>query len=310
MRILIKYIGLLLLLMSTMLAKSQQDPIYSQYMNNPVSINPAYAGTRDYLNISSIFRKQWVNIDGSPMTTTLSVHGPFRDAKVGLGMTFINDQIGPVMQNGLYLDYAYYLRFDKRRTLSLGLKGGFNHYNIDYSILNPADYDSWLSQREYRPRILPNVGIGVYYYSDDWYIGAAIPKLIRNSLVDKDNTLEAVGREERHAFLMGGYVFTINDPDFKIKPAITTGVVNGSPVTMELSATFIFYEKAWFGLLYRFGDAVGAHLRLQLTQKLQLGYAYDMTRSRLKYYNSGTHEIFLSFDFVTEQQRIFSPRFF
>ena len=289
---------------------AQQDPLFTQYMNNPVLINPAYAGSHTNLNVSGIFRKQWLNLDWSPTTTTLSVGSPFKDYDVGVGFSFVHDQIGPLNQTGLYLDYARNLRFSKNRTLSLGLKAGFNYFDVNLLNLITAEYDPYIASNPKDSDILPNFGIGIFYFASDYYIGLSVPKLIRNSYDKDENTLEIVGREERHYYLTAGYVFSIDDLLWKFKPSLMARVVNGAPASFELSGTFIFYETVWFGLTYRLGDAFAAHARWQVNDRFQIGYSYDLNNSRLRFYNNGSHEVFLCYDFSFRGRRILSPRYF
>jgi len=306
-----RYSFIAALLLASMLGFSQQDPLFTQYMNNPGLINPAYAGSKGNVNINGTFRKQWVGMDWSPMTTTLSVNSPFMNYDIGLGFTFVDDQIGPWHQTGIYFDYARYLRFSNNRNLSLGIKAGINFIDVNLANLimnNP--YDPVVSANPRYTRPLPNFGIGAYYFTNDYFIGFSIPKLVRNSIQSKDNTLEVLGREERHYFLTAGYLFVIDDPAWKLKPTMMTRIVNGSPVSLELGLTAIFFDRVWFGLAYRVGDAFAGHLRFQVNDRLQLGYSYDLNNSRLKAYNSGSHEIFLSYDFAFRGRRILSPRYF
>ena len=189
--------------------RAQQDPLFTQYMNNPVLINPAYAGSSTNLNISGVFRKQWVSMNWSPTTTTLSVSSPFRNYDVGLGFTFVNDQIGPLHQTGVYIDYARNLRFSNNRNLSLGLKVGFNYFDANLLNLIMYEYDPYIALDPHKSDFLPNFGVGVFYHTQKYYIGLSVPKLVRNSYNKQENTLEVVGREERHYYLTAGYVFTM-----------------------------------------------------------------------------------------------------
>jgi type IX secretion system PorP/SprF family membrane protein len=289
---------------------SQQDPMYTLYMNDPILINPAYAGSRGNLSLNSVFRKQWVGLDWQPTTTSVTINSPFLKYKVGFGFSFMNDQIGPMQQTGLYLDYAYHLRFSNNRNLSLGLKAGFTNYDLYLLDLTTADWDQYVQANGYRNKFLPNFGIGAYYYTEWYYVGFSIPSLVKNSLVDKENTLEINSREDRTFFLTAGMVFTLVDPIIKIKPTILSRSIFGAPPSVEVSATAIFYDRIWFGLLYRFGDAAAAHLRLQITSQLQIGYSYDLTNTDLRPHNRGTHEVMLNYVFTRRGQRILSPRYF
>lgn len=287
----------------------QQDPMYTLYMNDPILINPAYAGTRENLSINGVFRKQWVGLEWQPTTSAITINSPFLDYKIGVGISLLNDQIGPVNKTGLYIDYAYHIWFADKKNLSLGLKAGFTNYNRYLKDLTTIDWDTYIQNMDETGRFLPNVGIGAYYYTDKYYVGFSIPMLLKNSLNKSENTLEIVGREERTYIASAGMVFDVVYPIMKLKPAILTRAIFGAPPSVEISATAILYDKVWFGLLYRFGDAIAASARVQLNSQLQIGYSYDLTNTDLRPFNHGTHEIMLSYLF-TRRGRIISPRYF
>lgn len=288
---------------------AQQDPMFTQYMHNPVTINPAYAGSRGTLNFTAMNRQQWVGIDGAPRTMTFSVNSPFIGYKVGIGLSLIYEEIGPSKQTGIYADYSYHLKLNQKIKLAFGLKGGMNVYDINKSNLIGTQGDDYELSRAVQKLYLPNFGIGSYLYSDRFYLGFSIPKLLQNSLSDDANTLNAVNKEERHYFLTGGLVVDLGE-NVRFKPSSTIRIVNGSPVSVELSAAFLLHDKLWLGGMYRLGDSVGALVKFDITSQLSLGYAFDMTQSRLRVDSQGTHEVYVSYDFAFRNNKILSPRFF
>jgi len=288
---------------------AQQDPMYTLYMNDPILINPAYAGTRGNVSLNGVFRRQWVGMDWQPTTTSITINSPFWNYKVGLGFSFMNDKIGPMQQTGIYLDYAYHLRFSRNRNLSLGLKAGFTNFDLDLMNLTVTDWRDVVPSRDYSNRPLPNFGVGAYYFTDKYYVGFSIPLLLQNKF-NVENNLKIVGREDRSYFLTAGFVFTAIDPILKIKPTILARSIFGAPPSVELSATAILYDRVWFGLLYRVGDAIAAHARFQINNQIQIGYSYDLTNRDLRPYNKGTHEVMLNYVFTKRGQRILSPRYF
>jgi type IX secretion system PorP/SprF family membrane protein len=288
----------------------QQDPMYTLYMNDPILINPAYAGSRNYLSLNGVYRKQWVGMDWQPTTTSVTINSPFLNYKVGVGFSFMNDKIGPMQQTGIYLDYAFHLNFENNNKLSLGIKAGFTNFDLDLMNLSTTDWDQFVQTNDHPSKFLPNFGVGAYYYTDWYYVALSIPLLLKNSLDVKENTYDMVGREDRSFFISSGMVFTVVDPILKLKPTILARAIFGAPPSVELGATAILYDRVWFGLLYRIGDAVAAHLRLQLTNQFQIGYSYDLTNSDLRPHNKGTHEIMLNYVFTRRGERILSPRYF
>lgn len=290
-------------------ASAQQDPMFTQYMHNPVSINPAYAGSRGTLNFVAMHRQQWVGIDGAPKTLTLSVNSPFLGYNVGIGLSLIHDEIGPIKQTGIYADYSYHLKVTTKTKLAFGLKGGMNMYDVNLLNLIGAQNDDHLSLYGARKLFLPNFGVGSYLYSNRFYVGFSIPKMLQNSLSDDENTLNYTNKEERHLFLTGGVVLDIAE-NIKFKPSTTIRIVSGSPVSAEVSAAILLHDRLWVGGMFRLGDSIGALAKFDLTDQLSLGYSYDLTQSGLKPFNQGTHEVFVSYDVAFKSKKILSPRYF
>lgn len=299
------------LLFFTMLVYAQQDPMFTQYMTNPVSINPAIAGSREVANLTSIYRNQWASIEGAPTTISLTYDDSFgEEDKVGFGVSVINDVVGPVNQTGFYTDYAYHIFMDKDRKLSFGLMGGFNYYQFDLISLRVNSIDDDIPIDGYQNKFLPNFGTGVFYYTPDYFMGVSVPKLLRNSLEDRDNTLTGANREERHFFFMTGALIDLNE-DLKLKPSTIFRFVGGAPINFDANLTLMIQEKIWIGAVYRFRNSLGGMVRWQLNDKLHLGYSYDFSTSRINNFSSGTHEIFISFDFIKKgEERTFRQRFF
>ncbi len=288
---------------------AQQDPMFTQYMHNPVSINPAYAGSRGTLNLVGMHRQQWVGMDGAPKTLALSVNSPFLNYNVGVGLSLLQDEIGPIRQTGIYADYSYHLKVTPRINVAFGIKGGVNVFDINLMALRGAQGDDYLAFNGLRKLTLPNVGLGTYLYSDRFYLGLSIPKILQNSLSDDENTLHYANKEERHYFLTGGVVLDVSD-NIKFKPSTTIRIVSGSPVSAELSAAVLLRDQLWLGGMYRNDGSLGAMVRFDLTSQLSVGYSYDLSQTNLRPYNQGTHELYLSYDVVFRNRKILSPRYF
>jgi type IX secretion system PorP/SprF family membrane protein len=295
-----KYILVSMLMLLALVSRAQQDPMFTQYMTNPLTVNPAIAGARAVKNFSLVFREQWMGIEGAPTTIALSYSELYKDKKVGLGANLIHDRIGPVVQTGLYLDYAYHLDMDEQKKLSLGLMGGFNYYQFNLLGLTSAGPDDDIPLGAEMSRFLPNFGFGAYYYTPKFFAGLSVPKLLRNSLSDEENSLTLEDREERHLFAMTGYTFIL-DEKIWFKPSAIGRIVNGAPASLDLNATFVLNEKVWLGALYRWGVGWGGLVRWQIDDQLHIGYSYDGGARRLRGYHYGSHEIFISFDLKKPQ---------
>ncbi|WP_442264689.1 PorP/SprF family type IX secretion system membrane protein [Tenacibaculum sp. ZS6-P6] len=310
-RIIYKVIVIIISLTFIERGLAQQDPQYTQYMYNTMSVNPAYAGSNDHTVIMALGRTQWVGLDGAPDSQTLSYDTAIGYSGVGLGISLTNDRIGPA--NEIYLDanISYTIRTGNEGNLAFGLKLGGRHLAIDWSKGTARQqeriFEGTIS------KFLPTIGAGIYFYKSNWYIGAAIPNFIRTDHYDDTITTTSFGSgdlaEERlHFFGIAGYVFDLSET-LKFKPATLVKVVNGAPISLDLSGNFLFNEKFTAGLAWRWGDSISALLGLQATENLNIGFAYDLTTSNYSNYNSGTYELMLRWD-IFRGQVVKSPRFF
>jgi type IX secretion system PorP/SprF family membrane protein len=288
---------------------AQQDPMYTQYMENLLTLNPAYAGSKDVFSMMVVSRNQWVSMPGAPVTRSFSMHSPVNGTKMGLGLSFLNDQVGPVKQSGIYADYSYTLSFSNWRSLSLGLKGGVNFFEAGISDLTTNDPNDPVFANDINRNFLPNFGVGAFYFTSRYYFGLSIPKLIENKINKSGVSTQSISKEQMHVFFMAGYVFDVNRI-VKFKPSILTKYVKNAPVSLDMTGTFLFYERLWLGAMYRVGDSFGGLLQLQATDQLKIGYSYDLPINKLGAYNNGTHEIMVTFDFNFGHGRVRSPRYF
>jgi type IX secretion system PorP/SprF family membrane protein len=285
---------------------AQQDTQFTQYMYNDITINPAYAGSRGVMSIFGLYRTQWVGLDGAPETSSFSVNTPIRYSDLGVGVSLVNDKIGPTNENTLSGDLSYTIPTSEDFNLSFGLKLTANLFNLDVNKLRQEDQGDPQFQ-DLNNKFSPNIGAGVYWHSDNAYLGFSVPSFIQtNRYNDKD---VSIYKDKITYYLMGGYVFDI-DPDIKFKPAVLTKVVNGSPLQVDLSANFMFDEKFVAGLAYRWSAAVSVMAGFQVSEGMYIGYAYDKETTKLTNYNSGSHEIFLRYELFNRYSRVASPRFF
>ncbi|WP_166925172.1 PorP/SprF family type IX secretion system membrane protein [Flavobacterium poyangense] len=291
----------------TFCASAQQDPQYTQYMYNTMAINPAYAGSTGTLEATLLHRSQWVGISGAPETQSFSAHMPLRNEKIGVGLSVVNDKIGP--SNELYLDgnFSYSLPLGYEKRLAFGLKAGFRMLDIDWSKGRFYDNNDVLLNQNISNQMKLAVGAGVYYYTDKWYVGFSVPSFIQNDYYD--DVQESIEYDRLHYYLVGGYVFDLS-PNLKFKPAFLVKAVNGAPLTADVSANFMIAEKFVVGAAYRTDDSVSILAGFQISKSFYLGYAFDYTVSQLNKYNDGTHEFILRYQFTKSQSKIKSPRFF
>ena len=285
---------------------AQQDAQYTQYMYNTININPAYAGSRGVMSIFGLHRTQWVGLDGAPTTNAFSINTPINNSNLGLGVSFVNDKIGPTSDNTISADLSYTIQTSEEFKLSFGIKASGNLFNLDVNRLNPADAND-PNLQNFDNEFSPNFGAGIYLHSDKMYFGLSVPNFLQDSKYN-DNEV-AVFQERMNFYAIGGYVFDIS-PSVKFKPAFLTKVVTGSPLQVDASANFLFFYKLMLGAAYRWDAAISALAGFQVTDGLFIGYSYDRETTELRNYNSGSHEVFLRFELFNKVSKLVSPRFF
>jgi type IX secretion system PorP/SprF family membrane protein len=285
---------------------AQQDAQYTQYMYNTVNINPAYAGSRGVMSIFGLHRTQWVGLDGAPVTNAFSLNTPINNSNLGLGLSLVNDRIGPTSDNTISADISYSVQVSENYKLNFGIKASGNIFNLDTDKLTPAQQND-PSLNNFDNEFSPNFGAGVYLHSDKFYLGLSVPNFLQDKKYS-DNDV-AVFEERMNFYGIAGYVFDIS-PSIKFKPAVLTKMVTGAPLQVDASANFLFFDKLMLGGAYRWDAAVSALAGFQVTDGLFIGYAYDMETTKLRNYNSGSHEVFLRFELFTKVNKMVSPRFF
>ncbi len=287
----------------------QQDPAFTNYMFNPLSINPAYAGSNEAFSALLLHRSQWVGFKGAPTTNTLSLHSAIRKYNLGVGFSLVQDEIGPIKQTSLYGDIAYQIKVSEKSKVALGIKTGFNNYRGGFTDLLVNDENDGFFENDVSSKVLPNFGFGAYYYHEKYYVGLSIPKLLTNSLSEFDINTSYLYREKRHTFLTAGYVFKIH-PGLHFKPTALLRAVPGAPASLDLSANFLFHEKLWVGAYTRLGDSFGILTHYWLNNQFRIGYSYDYAITPLTNYTSGSHEVVVSYDLYFKKGKIKSPRHF
>ena len=288
-------------------ASAQQEPQYTQYMYNPSVINPGYAGSLGYGSLFSLYRTQWIGLEGAPKTLNLNYHQPLENTNLGLGGNIVHDEIGPSTTTNLGIDITYTIPFENQSRLAFGVRAGGQLLNIDYTKLNHYNPSDVSFRSNISNQFSPNIGVGLFYYNENSYVGLSVPMLLETKTYD-EFAYSDVNRRQ-HYYLTAGKVFDLSY-NVKFKPAFVAKMVAGAPLQVDLTGNFLINEKFTLGMAYRWSAALSGLVGFKVSDRLMIGYGYDRETTRLSNFNSGSHELFLQFDLFKINQHIETPRFF
>ena len=272
---------------------AQQLPLYSQYMFNTLEINPAYAGFKQSIQFTSIYRKQFNGIKDSPQTALVSGDMPIGDTKLGVGLKIVDDRISITKTLGAQGSLSYRIEGDNSN-LAFGLQVGAMNYKADFSRLNVTNAGDPVFAQNLNA-LTANFGTGIFYNTDKFYAGLSVPNLVRTHLRQVDVALsEYTVKQNAHMYLNAGYLITLND-NFILKPSFLLRGVKGIPLNYDINANLFFREIMSGGISYRSHSALVGLLDFRLIPTLRLGYAYDYNLGRLNNFAKATHEIILRY---------------
>ncbi len=290
---------------------AQQDAQYTNYMYNTQIVNPAYVGNRGLTSINLLARTQWLDLEGSPKTSSVFLDTSFgKEDNVGLGLSISSDKIGPTAETMLNIDYAYSLNFLWSK-LTFGIKAGVNDLEVDYSKLNIASVnDPFITSS--KNRLKPRLGLGFYFNTDKYYLGFSSPNILKTKYYDDikiSNTSFSTVSDRNHYYAIAGYVFDLTS-NIKVKPATLLKIVRGSPLQWDLSANFLINYNITLGISSRLDSSFSALAGFQLSDSFFVALAYDYSTTQLRQFNDGTYEIIIRLDLFNSQGKILTPRFF
>jgi type IX secretion system PorP/SprF family membrane protein len=302
-----------ILAVASLSTRAQQDILLTQYMFNHLLVNPGYAGSQEYMAATALYRNQWVGWDNAPTTEVVSLHGPLGITNLGWGGMISHDHEGVIDRTNVYANFAYHLKLNEKFKLGMGLRGGTGIFTRKtpskvWDTTDPKYMDNVSN-------ILPNLGAGLYLYSNKFYAGLSAPEVIsydpnRTLSLDVEKEAKDLYNQVRHYFVATGVVVPLSGNDLMMRPSILVKYTKNAPVESDFNLMFILNERVWIGGSYRTGDAIAAILELQLTKQLRLGYSYDFTTTEIKHYSDGSHEIMLGYDFGKDFDKVKTPRYF
>jgi type IX secretion system PorP/SprF family membrane protein len=299
-----KKLSIIVVLLLAFQMHAQQDPQYTQYMYNMNIINPAYAGSRENLSFGLLYRNQWSNIDGSPETGTFFGHAPVGN-NIGVGLSAISDRIGPVKETNVYADISYTLKLGGEHRLAFGIKAGATFHDIGLANIDLIDAGDPFFQDI--SNTTPNVGAGLFYYTEKYYVSLSVPNLLSSVHLDADGF--KIGSETQHYFISGGYVFDLS-PDTELKPSFMVKSALDAPTSFDVNVNARFFKKFEVGVSYRLDDSYSYLVNFNLSPSVRIGYAYDAVTSDIKRFAPASHEVMLLFDLNFSKRVSRSPRYF
>jgi len=284
-------------------ATYSQQSRFTQYMYNTIALNPAYVGSNETLNVFGMYRAQWLGVEGAPQTGIFSIEG-LVGKRSGVGVNFTNDKIGISDQSSITVDYSYILPVSPGYKLAFGLSATANLLNIDYEKLHSKDID--LRQENVDGEFSPNIGSGIFLYSNNFYLGVSVPTIFETTRYEE--VVKSKVSERLNTNMISGYVFDMNS-SVKLKLATLANVGKGTPFSFDLTANLMFLERFVLGAAWRSSGTISALAGFQLGNNLFMGYAYDMERTKLSEQSSGTHEFFIKYQ-LGKNKSAMVPRFF
>lgn len=298
---------LLILFLFSPFLKGQHYPVISQYMFSGLVTNPAYAGSRDALSVTGIYRKQWVGFDAAPQTQSLFFHSPTLNSKNNYGLSLVHDRLGVSQHTMVYGVYAYRIPLEKGRRLAFGLQGGVSMLKDKWTNIVTEQQGDDVFSADSPTFLVPRFGAGVYYDSERWYMGLSAPFLL--DYKNSDYRLYTENSHNYRPFLLStGFLIRLN-PDLLLKPSLLAKYLPNSPLQADINLNLIIKDAFWIGASYRSRDAIVGLLEYQVNRQLRFGYAYDYSITDLRRFNSGSHEIMVRYEFGY-QIKAMSPRYF
>jgi type IX secretion system PorP/SprF family membrane protein len=290
---------------------AQTEPMYSQYMYNMLGVNPAYAGSREVLGLNFFQRNQWSGLRGAPKTTSLNLDQSISEGKIGLGIQMFSDQLGVEEASGINGFLSSRIKVSENGILSAGLSLGFMNYQFNsLDVLNRIRTDDNVFVTVIPSQWNPSVGFGLYYNTDQFYMGISSPSLLKSRLAKYENFASGIQKtDDFHLFTTMGYVIKINE-EVNLKPSTMIKMVSGAPIEFDLNTNVWLRDILGLGFSYRTGDAVIGMAEIQASPNLRFGYAYDMPFSPLKAYTRGSHEIMIRYEWGNNKSKIKSTRYF
>jgi type IX secretion system PorP/SprF family membrane protein len=286
--------GSLLLFSSVLFA--QQESIFTTYRYHMNVVNPAYAGLDNETVIMSTIRKQWTGIKDAPETQSLSF-GTSVGSNLGLGLSMVYDKSFIEKQINLGIDFSYRLQVASLSDLHFGLKVGGNSYNVNTSGLQmylPQSDPALSSISEFNP----NIGIGVLLKNKKYFVSLSVPRMLNTERAKNKGGYASVATDRPHIYLSSGYDFNFATlTPLVLKPSFMLRYVNGAPLALDVNTMLQIQEFFEIGASYRTNNSFAGLINLTISNRMILGYAYEVSTNKVLASAKNSNEFFMRFKF-------------
>ena len=300
----LNYIFFVLILSFAVQTYAQQDPHFSLYKYNLSIVNPAFTGTNFGLEGLSGVRSQWTSVKDAPETFSFNVNSPLGN-NVGLGLSFIKDDVFVLSETHVYADFSYKIKLSNTLDLYAGLKAGGSFLDIDLNELN-VENDPLFTQNV--NNFNPNVGVGFYLKAANYYITISAPGVLKNDRFEREGVVPVSASDNLHYFAGAGYDFNLNNT-ISLRPSFLTRFVSGAPASIDLTTSVIFNQRFELGANYRIDESYTGFITMEFLDRLRIGYAYERATTDINSFSNGTHEVVLKLLLSGQKNRNRTHRF-
>jgi type IX secretion system PorP/SprF family membrane protein len=302
---------LILTLLTALKGFAQQDPQYSLYMFNPLGVNPGYAGSREALSGVLVHRSQWVGLEGAPVTQAFSVNSPLKIKSMGVGLNVTNDKIGPKNIITATAVYAYRIKVGAGK-LAFGLRGGIQNYNYNWEMIEYKDKEDQIPNTAVGSFVIPTFDFGLYYNTNTFYAGVALEHMNEAQFSFTKAMTETTNGAQVYSHITGtiGKAFVINN-ELILKTSTLIRSDRQGNGNIDVNGSILINKTLQFGLTVNTRKSIIILAEYNISKVFRMGYAYDHNYSDLtQTTGSGSHEIFVGYDFNLSKTRVTSPRYF
>ena len=298
-----KILAIVFVFISCQFSYGQQEPIYTQYYMNQAIFNPAYVVVNNVVNVTLMSRVQWVGLEGAPFTNTLTGSTSFFKGKAGAGVVIHNNAYAISNNLNLFAQAGYKIQLGLNSQLSIGIQGGYLSFRNDFTKIEESDNDPVFGGVVENFESL-NVGFGIFFNTNNFYLGLSVPKYIEQS--SSESSLELFNYN-RHYYASVGAVLPLGLLKFK-----TTGLIVYSALdtSYELAAQLLMVETIWAGVFTRNFNAFGAMGMIEIPDILKAGLTVELPSTELVSNQYGSYEVFISIEIAALQRQLYKRRYF